>query len=231
MCFLLRADFNLDTLNNDIHTRSVLGSGVLRPKNNSPGGLRPVRLDEPARRLGHEDNQHSLYRRRHGPDADHPAPPRLGRRMRRKQPADDVGHHLARGDEHDVGRDESSAVRRGRNLGNVERHDKARRADAGADDASPDDHERDRRADRLQRGADDEERIRVENHPPPPETIGEDGRDWRRYQRKEGGRGCNDRFVERRELPAGQRGADGDEGRGDDASVVWGKKSHDQHLC
>ena len=88
-------------------------------------------------------------------------------------------------------------MRRGRQLGNVQRRDEAGGADGHSHHGPAHDHHFNGAAGGLAQGADDEERIRKQDYALAAAVVGEGGGEGEHQEGEEGGAGCDYRFVER----------------------------------
>lgn len=88
LVFLAR--LGLDFLDDDARSSNRGGS-----LDDAPGLCRAANLDEPARRLGHKDDNDPLQGRRRSTEPNHPSPACLLGSIGGKGPADDIGDHLA----------------------------------------------------------------------------------------------------------------------------------------
>jgi hypothetical protein len=195
------------------------------PFNDSSRGGGPPHLDQPPRRFRHEEQDAELHGGRHRTQAHHPPPRRLFAPIFPKQPAHNVRHDLAQGDEHDCRRNEPPPMRRRCELGNVQRHHEAGTTDGRPHDRAAGNHAGHGRAPRLEQGARDEEYIGDEDDALPSQRIGEQRGKRRDEEGKQRGARSDDGFVERGERLAGERGPYRYEGCGDDAGVICGRGS------
>lgn len=187
MGLFLFPNLNLDVLEDRIGRHRRTSTASSDPPDHDPRLVRPSDLDQPPRRLGHQQHQQALDRGRSRPEPHHPPPPRLPAAVHGKRPADNIRDDLAQRNKEDVHRDQPPPVCRGGKLGNIQRRHEAGGPHRGADDGAADHHGGDAGADGLQDGTEDEEDVGVEYDALPTKAVGEVGGEGRDEQGEEGG--------------------------------------------